>query len=141
MFLSCAVPFSSMAQEEPCPAVLGRCGQEKELPFNPTSASGIIFLPKRGRLLVFLKVFSSEVWRRGLSCLLPPVWRKLYPEPRTLDFGCCHSSSVTGWKCCDRHRPRRRVVAMVARAPQDQCYHHCPELYSRAGEKSREGTA
>lgn len=102
-----------------CPAVLGRCGQEKELPFNPTSALGLIFLPGRGRLLMFLKVFSCEVWLRSLSCLLPPVWRKLYPEPRTLDFWCCHTSSMTGWKCRDRDRPRRQVVAMVARAPQD----------------------
>lgn len=126
----CAVPFSMAQELSECPAVLGRCGQEKELPFNPTSASGLIFLPGLGRPLVFVKVFSSEVWLRGLSCLLPPVWRKLYPEPRTLDFGCCHTSSMTGWKCRDRDRPRRRVVAVVAGAPQDQCHHHCPVLYS-----------
>lgn len=46
MFLGCAVPFLLHGSGAECPAVLGRCGQEKGLPFNPTSASGLIFPPR-----------------------------------------------------------------------------------------------
>lgn len=83
---------------------------------------------------------SLQLWSVAERLKLPSATcvEEALPQERTLDFGCCHTSSMTGWKCPDRDRPRRRLVAVVAR-PQDQCHHHCPVLYSRAEEKSREG--
>lgn len=61
----------------------------------------------------FLTALRSEVRLRGLCCaVFCPLMVEAPPWAENPGFGCCHASSVRGWKFRDRDSPRRWVGAI-----------------------------